>query len=189
MDKMAKKKLHKKSKSKRNRPGRVPTLAPKNISEADLLGQIDTEPDNIRTRLALAEYYFRRGEENKIPDVLLPAKDDYPFDNDMNRGWYDRLLAFGYAGQNQLLEADEICRRGLEVDPNGLDFRFILCFITLRLREYRSAIEHGEDYLSITRQMSPDGQSSIDFTLSDSHLSQLHNICLLYTSDAADDLA
>jgi len=172
---MAKRKLRKKSKGNYRGPGSLPGLSRTGANEADLVKQIESDPENVVGRLALAEYYLRRGAEEKIVDVLLPVQDDYPFDNGINRQLYNRLLAFGYANQNKLIEAEGVCRRGLEREPDGLDYRFILCFIALSLREHSVAVEHGQEYLALARQSAETHSNELEFSATESHLSQLHN--------------
>jgi len=172
---MAKRKLRKKNKGHRNGPASHSTPRRSEVNETGLLKQVESEPRNIVPRLALAEYYFRHGGEDKMVDVLLPAKEDYPFENTTNRRLYDRLLAFGYANQNKLIEAEDICMRGLQQEADALDFRFILCFVALSLREYAAAIEHGQKYLELARQLSATGSTDVDLSANEFHLSQLHN--------------
>ncbi len=173
---MAKKKSRKKSRTQHQRHSLHSAPKKSEFSVAGLLEQIESNPRNVTLRLALAEYYLHHGSEEKILDILLPVKDDYPFDDTVNSRLYNRLLAFGYANQDKLIEADGICSRGFEQEPDGLDFHFIQCYITLRLREYTAAIEHGQKYLSLAEQSSVRDLPALDFTATDSHLSTLHNL-------------
>lgn len=172
---MAKRKLWKNSRSNRRNPGSPSASGQPVISDTALLEQIESDPRDVLPRLALAEYYLRYGSEEKIPDILLPIAKEYPFDDATNRSLYDRLLAFGYANQRKLIEADGVCTRGIEHEPNGLDYRFILCFISLSLREYSAAIQHGQEYLKLARQSCAGDSRAAEFSATQSHLSQLHN--------------
>ncbi|UCG61972.1 MAG: tetratricopeptide repeat protein [Candidatus Zixiibacteriota bacterium] len=173
---MAKKKLRKKSRAERGRYSSSTKAGKPEFSVAGLLKQIELNPREVALRLTLAEYYLRHGSEEKILDTLSPVKDDYPFDDTVNSRLYNRLLAFGYANQDKLIEADGICNRGLEEEPNSLDYHFIQCFIALRLREYKAAIEHGQKYLSLAKESSGGDLPALDFSATDSHLSMLHNL-------------
>lgn len=140
-----------------------------------LKSRIDKSPDDVAARLALADYYLRNNMETEISGTLEPLRDRYPFEDRAHQGLYDRLLAFGYANAGRLQEAEDVCGRGLNREPDGLDYHFLLCYLHLSLREYDRAIGFGQKYLELT-QVSPRGDTeSIDYSASKSHLSQAHN--------------
>ncbi len=141
----------------------------------DLLKAVEANPDDIRSRLMLADYYYQSGSEEKILEALQPLENRYPFDDQLSTRVYNRLLAFGYANTNKLVEAEEICSRGLKEEPDALDYRYLLTFIHLSLREYDKVITRGREYLSLSEANSEDSTARVEYSATQNHLSQLLN--------------
>ncbi len=120
-----------------------------------LLTAVRNAPEDIEARLALAEYYLRQGLDAKIVDAFDGIGDDYPFANNSLRYRFEVLTAYGNAIRGNLAEADSITHRGLEDNPDSLDFLYILTYVQLSLREYRAARETANRFLGILDHASP----------------------------------
>jgi len=91
------------------------------------------------------------------------------------RDSYNRLLAFGYASENRLLDAEKICGRGLASSPAGLDYHFVRSYIHLSLREYDKAVASANEYLAQFEGLRATSATPDVFTFSDTHRSQVLN--------------
>ncbi|MEW6413019.1 MAG: tetratricopeptide repeat protein [Candidatus Zixiibacteriota bacterium] len=145
-------------------------------SELDRLQRaVAQNADDIKARLMLADHYLQNGTEEKIVETLLSLESRYPFDDETSRKVYNRLLAFGYANINRLVEAEEICERGLKDEPGALDFRYVLSYVHLRMREYDKVITRGNEYLRQYEKLEEDKSPRVEYSASTNYLSQLLN--------------
>ena len=134
-----------------------------------------THPDDIEARLELAELYNATGLETEIPAILLASESGYPHSDKKINGRFDRLLAFGYAHQRKLTEAENILKTALETYPDSLDLWYTESFVKLGLKEYRRALQAGAHYLELW-QNSSDSPHEIGLTChTNRHKSQLLN--------------
>lgn len=140
------------------------------------LAAVRADPDDILARLELGEYYLRNDLEDKILDALEGLEKRYPFSDQFLRGYYNRLLAFGYAHQSHFIEAEKAARRGLKEYPNSLDFYFVLAYLHLSLRELDRAIIESERFVSIWNKIKQGQMPPTDFTFTGRHITQLYNI-------------
>ncbi len=141
-----------------------------------LQAAVQASPDDILARLELGEYYLRNDLEDKILDALDGLEKQYPFSDRFLRGFYNRLLAFGYAHRRQFVEAEQAARQGLEEYPDSLDFYFVLAFLYLSLREFDQAITESERFVSIWNKIKQGLMLPTDFTFTGRHITQLYNI-------------
>ncbi|MCK4460952.1 MAG: glycosyltransferase, partial [candidate division Zixibacteria bacterium] len=149
----AKKKNRSRNKgARRSRSHQVATAAAGDRRLDRLLTAVRTHPDDVPTRLDLAEHYWRSDQTKKIAEALEGLESQYPFADKATRGRYNVLAAFGHAHRNQPVEAEKVARRGLEEFPNALDFQFVLAFVHLSLREYDQVIEAARAFLESCRK-------------------------------------
>lgn len=151
-----------------------------------LLAAVRTNPDDILARLELGEYYLRNDLEEKILDAIANLERQYPFPNRFTRGYYNRLLAFGYAHRNQFVEAEEAARRGVEEYPDSLDFYFVLSYVHLSLKEVDRTIEQAERFISIWNKIKQGRLSPTDFSFTGRDITQLYNILATAYRDKGD---
>jgi len=140
-----------------------------------LLEAAEKNPEAVKPRLRLGEFYLFNNQEEQLLDTVAPLEKHYPFDDVADCRAHDRLLAFGNAHAGNLAEVDKVCRRGLDREPDALDYSFILCFVHLQLRELDQAIESGARYLSRYDAISNSDKSEHEYTLSRRYLSQMEN--------------
>lgn len=141
-----------------------------------LLEAVRINPDDILARLELGEYYLRNDLEDKILDVIANLEERYPFSDRFTCGYYNRLLAFGYAHRKQFIEAEKVARRGLEEHPDSLDFHFVLSYVHMSLKELDQAITEGERFVSIWNRIKQGQLPPMDFIFTGRHITQLYNI-------------
>lgn len=140
-----------------------------------LLSAARRDPDDVRAGLELATYYLFHNQEEQIVEAIERLETAYPFPDDNLSGWFDRLLALGYADAGRLIEAEAVISRGLARDETNPDFHYVNCYVSMRLKEYSKAAEAGEQYFRLIASAgSPSARS--DLTVSDAHRSQLHNL-------------
>ena len=125
--------------------------------------------------LTCAQSCLSDGREDQILAELEPVKALLPLATGAEKDAYERLLALGCAFQNRLLDAEAICLEGLADHPNSLDFRFVLTYVYLSLREFDKAAAAGNEYVAQFARRGDDLDSSGQFTASRRHLSNVHN--------------
>ncbi|HWR81844.1 MAG TPA: tetratricopeptide repeat protein, partial [Candidatus Deferrimicrobium sp.] len=158
---------------RRSRPARAHSSA----SSLDSLPAIvQAEPNNVSARMELAEHYLQNDQEDKILEVLRGLEDWYSFFDKFQRGYYNRLMAFGHAHRSQLLEAEKAAHLGLEEFPNSLDFHFVLCYVHLSLKEIDQSIASGERFVSLWNEIRDGRTAPPDFSFTGRHAAQLFNI-------------
>ncbi len=141
-----------------------------------LLEAVRANPDDVLARLELGEFYLRNDLEHKILDALANLEERYPFPDKFTRGYYDRLLAFGYAHRKQFVQAEKAARRGVEEYPHSLDFYFVLSYVHMSLRELDQATAAAERFVSIWNRINSGQLPPTDFTFTGRHITQLYNI-------------
>lgn len=150
---MARKKQRTSKPAKKSRPPKNSTSASKSDGFQEiiktLVGRLKTNPGDIQTSLELAEMYNATGLESEIPGLLLSQKSQYPFSDSLLNGRFDRLLAFGYAHQKKLAEAEKTLASATESFPNALDLWYTLSYVKLSLKDNKSAVEAGRRYLDL----------------------------------------
>jgi tetratricopeptide (TPR) repeat protein len=156
------------------------------ISLQELEARVRAHPQDILPRLELAEYYLRNDREQEILDVLEGLEDKYPFAERFQRGFYNRLLAFGHAHRGQFAEAEQAARRGLEEYPDSLDFYFVLAYVYLSLRELDRAITEAERYVSLWSDIKEGRLAPPDFSFTGRYSTQLYNILATAYRDKGD---
>jgi len=142
----------------------------------ELLTAVRTNPDDIILRLELGEYYLRNDLEEKILDTIADLEKRYPFSDRFLRGYYNRLLSFGYAHRHHFVEAEKVAHRGLEEYPDSLDFYFVLAYIHLSLKEHDETITAAERFVSIWNRIKRNQLPPSDFCFTGRHITQLYNI-------------
>ncbi len=147
MPKAKKKKGPRNNSARCRRSRQVATAAAGDPRLDRLLTAVRTHPDDVPTRLDLAEHYWNSDQTKKIAEALEGLESQYPFADKATRGRYNVLAAFGHAHRNQPVEAEKAARRGLEEFPNTLDFQFVLAFVHLSLREYDQVIQAARAFL------------------------------------------
>ncbi len=160
--------------SSKRKQGHRMEFPPKSLDV--LLEAVRTDPDDILARLELGEYYLRNDLEDKILDTLANLEERYPFLDKFTRGYYNRLLAFGYAHRKQFIEAEKAARRGVEEHPDSLDFYFVLSFVHMSLKELDQTITEAERFVSIWNRIKQGQLRPPDFTFTGRHITQLYNI-------------
>jgi tetratricopeptide (TPR) repeat protein len=146
-----------------------------NTSLTKLEQAVQKNPACVRSAIDLAAYYLRNKQEERVLEVVKTIMDK-PGATDVERAELRRLTAFGYAHKDQLLNAETACRKGLEKDPQGLDYHYVLAFVNLSLRHYEEAAQYGEIYVGRYYELSPEDSPVTEFSHSPAHLSQVHNI-------------
>ena len=141
-----------------------------------LLEAVRTNPDDTLARLELGEYYLRNDLEDKILDAIAGLEECYPFSDKFTRGYYNRLLAFGYAHRKQFIEAEKAARRGVEEYPDSLDYYFVLSYVHMSLKELDQTITEAERFVSIWNRIKQGQLPPPDFTFTGRHIGQLYNI-------------
>ena len=121
---------------------------------SELTTRLKDQPDDIQTRLELAEMYNATGLEIEIPKLLLDSQSKYPFEDQLTNGRFDRLLAIGYAHQKKLIEAENRLATTIKDYPDALDLWYTQCYVKLSLKDHKPAIEAGMRYLELWEKAS-----------------------------------
>ncbi len=140
------------------------------------MAAVRTHPDDILARLELGEFYLRNDLEDKILDAIANLEERYPFPDKFTRGYYNRLVAFGYAHRKQFIEAERAARRGVEEYPDSLDFYFVLSYVHMSLKELDQTITEAERFVSIWNRIKQGKLPPTDFSFTGRHVTQLYNI-------------
>ena len=160
----------------------VPPRTARNHPDADndtfqsLLSAVERNPRDLEAALALADYFSRQGRNQKIIEVLKPFERLYPFPDRLQRGRYDRLMAFGYADLRRFTDAERVAQRGLREFREALDFRYVLCYTRYALRELDEAIKIGDELLALKDRPENAEPNLSELSRSATHLSQFLNI-------------
>ncbi|MHC4295533.1 MAG: glycosyltransferase, partial [Planctomycetota bacterium] len=132
------------------------------------------QPDEVTTRLDLAEYYRLSDQPDKISELLSDLQPRYPFDDKETRGRYNFLVAFGHAHDHRFVEAEEAARRGLEESPQALDFLYVLTYVHLALREFDKVTAAARTFIEV-RDSVGESTERPPFCSTADDISQVHN--------------
>lgn len=119
-----------------------------------------------------AEKIFYSQENEKLLEFLIPCKDEYQNLDSVSVKKYNRLLAYGYAYQNKLSEAESHCIESLKIDSYPIDHYFVLTYVHLTLREYKKAIQYANLYLTLFDELK---SSENYYSFDKNYCSQIYN--------------
>lgn len=143
---------------------------------AALEDSVRSNPADSASIIQLAEQYYKTNHEPKILDLFQVLDSSSLSPKSAQKFRYYTLKALAHAHSGELSESEQLCEQGLLEFPDAMDFYYILSFIKLSMREYKTAIECAEKYLQLLKTKPVLDGMPLPLCGSKAHLSQLENI-------------
>ncbi len=103
--------------------------------------------------LPKAEKIYFSNDNSSLLEYLTPYKKKYQIKDSRDNKIFNHLLAFAYAIQNKLPEAEKHCRDCIAVESSLLDYYFVLTYVHLAMREYDKVLKYSDLYFETYDKM------------------------------------
>ena len=122
--------------------------------------------------LQKAEKIYFSNNNSSLLEYLMPYKTKYQIKDSQDNIIFNHLLAFAYAIQNRLPEAEKHCCDCLAVETTPLDCYFVLTYVHLAMREYDKVLQYSELYFETYDKMN---SAEFNYAYTISHQCQVYN--------------
>lgn len=140
-----------------------------------LQAALNKNPNDIESRLSLAEYYLSHNQTDQISGTVAPCREQYREAESLQQARIDRLIAFVSAAEGKSAEAEEALERAVAVVPDCADLYFVRAYVALHLSEYDNVIESASRCLELWGDTNREKQIP-ELSPDDGYRSQLLNI-------------
>lgn len=122
--------------------------------------------------LQKAEKIYFSNDNSSLLEYLMPYKTKYQIKDSRDNIIFNHLLAFAYAIQNKLPEAEKHCSDCIAVETSPLDYYFVLTYVHLAMREYDKVLKYSELYFETYDKMN---FAEFNYAYTTSHQCQVYN--------------